>query len=335
MVNGLAEDVQGRLSEAGWEALVVGEGLMVYERGLPYLFIKFVNNVTKGLTDADKKQFITINSQYQNAFFALIDGVETKVYGFDFGYFGCFAYIDNLFDFLEIPANDLWEDDIHRRIHNVQRVQHENIIKLYEEYGLISEYTEDSFKEQFAELLNALFYEKYEPSERSLPIEIVEDQGLQWIKTSNAAGGSYEGLHRQFLVTYDEGVTVPFIISMFATIRTSNDPTFGNRNGSTQLNVAMCHTKNIAYNLQLNLNEYVEKLAHEYRVWHSGKRSRFKSEFVKQTVLEEAPHLIDDQSIYLATLPFNGTITKDTFSTLIENLITYSYCRYVADQTYR
>lgn len=73
---------------------------------------------------------------------------------------------------------------------------------------------------------------------------------------------------------------VPFIISLFATAKTTNDPVYGNRKGCTQLNIAMVDKTKSAYNLQVDLNKYIDVVSDQYEIWHSGIRSRMKKEYV-------------------------------------------------------
>ena len=153
--------------------------------------------------------------------------------------------------------------------------------------------------------------------------------------TKNASGGGYEGLHRKFLEKLPDGVEVPFVISLFATAGAVNDPVYGKRTGRSQLNIAIMDKPNNTYNLQVNLGRYIEVKGNEYEIWHNGIRSRMKKEYVLNTVQETAPFLMDGDRVKLGRFPLKQSINAMSFSTFIENLITYSYCRNQADLKYR
>lgn len=191
----------------------------------------------------------------------------------------------------------------------------------------ISENTLDEQQKWFAELQNALFTQKYEPTNRSLPISIEADHGTNYYTFKNAANGSWNGMHRSFMVDVKRKGSFMFRISIMASASTKNDPTFSNRRGATYLNIAMQHNLTSTYNLQLNLDKFTKELDGMYVIWHSGVKSRTKKEFVQMAVSKFAPDLMTDSKIQLGILPTKRSISIEEFSYFIENLILYSAAR--------
>lgn len=331
----IQDKIKMDLQEQGWEVDDKGEYLIVNESGTPYLFIECVENLIRPINLEDQVFFAEVNGIHQNSFFALTDGKVAKVYSFGFGDPIRLEYIRTIEQFLRLPIEQVGLEDIYRRIYEIPFLQQEDIVEKYIDNVLISDTTEVKWQKQFVELINALFYESYYPTGRTLPIGKIEDAGLTFMNSKNASGGGYEGLHRKFIVQCLDGMEVPFILSVFATAQTVNDSVYGNRKGSTQLNIAMLNTPNSAYNLQVNLNKYIESNSKYYSIWHNGIRSRMKKEYVIEMVRETAYFLLDGGRVHLGKFPLDETISEDEFSLFIENMISYSYCRYLADLKYR
>lgn len=196
--------------------------------------------------------------------------------------------------------------------------------------GHISDNTTIEKQSWFAELQNALFTEKYESTNRDLPILIEADFGTSYYGFKNAANGAWEGMHRNFRVKIHRKGSFVFRISLMASASTENDPTFNNRTGATCLNIAMQLNSTSTYNLQLNLDKFTQDLEETYLIWHSGVKSRTKMEIVKASVEKFAPQLIIDGRIHLGLLPTTRSISTQEFSHFIENLILYSTARDLA-----
>lgn len=331
----IQEKVKEKIEQLGWIVEDKGEYLIVNESEIPYLFIECVEDCTKEISQEDQVFFTEANGIHQNSFFALTDGQQTKVYSFGFGRPIYLDGIQTIEEFLSLPLEQFGLEDMYRRIYEIAFLQQERIIDRYIEDALISETTELKWQQQYVELINALFYESYYPTGRVLPISEIIDVGLVYMTSKNASGGGYEGLHRKFIAKCLNSEEVPFVLSVFATAKTVNDPKYGNRKGSTQLNIAMLNTPNSSYNLQVDLNKYVEAHSDKYTIWHNGIRSRMKKEYVIQMVSETADFLLDGDRIHLGKFPLNETISEDEFSYFIENIISYSYCRHLADLKYR
>ncbi|WP_203246547.1 type I restriction enzyme HsdR N-terminal domain-containing protein [Sporosarcina beigongshangi] len=204
---------------------------------------------------------------------------------------------------------------------------YDRYIQYLVENGYVSSQTITDKQRWFSELQNALLTETYTPTERELPIYIEADFGTSYYAFKNAANGAWDGMHRSFRVDVKNRGSFVFRISMIASATSQNDPTFGNRKGATSLNIAMQTHSSSTYNLQLNLDKYTKESMVDYTIWHSGVKSRMKKEKVLRAVAQFAPNLLNQQSIELATLPTERSITFEEFSLFIENLILYSVSR--------
>lgn len=320
------------LQDLGWDVEEGNDFLIVNESGFPYLYIQYTQNIHEEL---DEVSLTRIHNNFGTSFFALTDGEKATISTYNFGYGINFDDVHTVVDFLNIPANDLWNYDIYRRIEQTEILYENAIVDQFIDAAIISETSEPKWQKRFVEFANALYYERYEPTKRTLPLEIIEDLMLDFTVSKNASGGGYGGIHRKLLVKLPNGEEVPFIISLFATAKTINDPVYGNRKGSTQLNIAMIDKTNNAYNLQVDLNKYIDIIDSQYEIWHSGIRSRLKKQYVLQIVQETADFLLDGERVNLGRFPLDSYIDKSVFSTFIENIIVYSYCRKIADIKYR
>lgn len=304
------------------------EGIVIYEQQIPYLFIP-VTNETFDIT-----RFTELHNRYKAPYVALDkDGVPT-IYNYFFGHGIYFTDISNIEAFLDIHYLDLFEYDICHRVYDYDIITDDAITSSFITGGIISETSEEIWQQRYSELANALFYERYEPTARELPLTIIDDHGITYLTSGNASGGSYNGIHRRFTAQLPTG-NIDFSLSLFATMKTTNDKVYGNRQGATQLNVLMHHSSNAAYNLQINLDKYIEVIGTHYEILHNGIRSRLKKQYVLDTTKEIAPFLVENEYIILGKFPLNDTIAPEDFSMFVENLITYSYCRNMADKRYR
>lgn len=332
MVEVAMSNIEQYLQQNGWTYEQDEDWLLVYESGIPYLFIQVIEDINDELNE---QYFTAIHNGFENSFFALTDGQQTNVACFMFGKGIVFDDVHSVEEFLKIPASELAIYNMYGRIPNHAFLAEPAVIGEYMDFGIVSEVSDPFWQAQYTELANALYYEPYEPTNRSLPITIVEDEMLEYRKSNNASGGGYEGLHRKFAVQLPDESHVSFVISMFATANLRNDAVYGTSIGRTQLNIAMLHKPNSTYNLQVNLDQFIEKKSDRYEIWHNGKRSRLKTEYVMKTVQQIAPQLLDGDRVSLGEFLLNDSIDRTAFARFIENIITYSYCRYEADLLYR
>lgn len=101
-------------------------------------------------------------------------------------------------------------------------------------------------------------------------INLIEDGGLRYMSYGNAAGGTYPGYYRYFIVEDKEGNHQIVSMSIFATAKTINDPVYGTRKGITYLVVAIDDFDKSHNSLQLSIDKYVYVGKMECKIWHDG-----------------------------------------------------------------
>lgn len=334
------EFIQQLQQQLNWEeehiledTQVAQPNIILIDEGGPLIYIEFVQSFDPikylGFNDLAE-----IHNSYGVPFIALTNGKESSIMTYAFGWGDILEDETDIIAFIN-KIHDVYNHyDIFRRL-DYSSLTREEIVQVHIDSALISPVSTAKNQKRFTELNNAIYYEPYQSTGRKLPIEIIADKQHQYLQTKNASGRGYEGIHRVFDVRLEDGIIVPFALSIFSTATTKNDKVYKNRTGSSQFNIAMLQHTNSTYNLQLNLDKFIHFTENEYELWHNGIRSRMKKDLVIQTVRDIAPFLITDKGVSLGYFPLEDSIQNEAFSTFIENVICYSYCRNVADKRYR
>lgn len=318
-----------KLERKNWD---IEEGdfyAIVYESEYPYLFIEFTELIDEPW---DEEFYTEMHNQFLTSFFARTDGTRTKIYSYFFGHGLYFNDVNSIEEFLEIPAVELYPYDIFRRIEEIEMLREDRVVHQFIEGAIISKYSDSSWQRRYSELANALFYEGYDPTNRHLPIIIEDDAMLEYQSVRTPTGDTYKGIHRKLIATLPNDKRMTFIISMFATDKVIKS---AKENGATQLNVAIVEDEKPFYNLQINLDKFTKQIGNHYVIWHSDVRSKLKNDFILKTVRKKAPFLIQDNQIILGKFLLDGYLDSIDLSNFVENLITYSYCRKLADLQFR
>ena len=125
-------------------------------------------------------------------------------------------------------------------------------------------------------------------------------------------------------------------ISICATAHTENDPHWGNRTGTTQLNVSITNKESRHHSLQLNLDRACRynPLTNIVVITHngsltSGKGGAAKRADVIEYIKERAPELVHGDEIYLGRLNNSRLLEwKDpNVQSFIRNLLRYAVLR--------
>lgn len=140
-------------------------------------------------------------------------------------------------------------------------------------------------------------------------INIIEDGGTRFTTFGNAAGGSWTGDYRYFIIEDNQGNNQILSVSIFGALKCENHPKFGNRKGHTALVVAIDDFDKRHNSLQLNLDKYTVKHGNYYTIWHdgtltAGNKGAVKREVVLDFIRRRSPELIDNGKINLGT--FDG-----------------------------
>ncbi|MDU2065038.1 MAG: type I restriction enzyme HsdR N-terminal domain-containing protein [Sporomusaceae bacterium] len=131
-------------------------------------------------------------------------------------------------------------------------------------------------------------------------INIVEDGGVRDTSFGNAAGGSWPGSYRYFIVEDKEKNNQIISLMVSGSLKCENHPKFGNRRGHTAFIVAIDDYDKSHNTLQLNLDDYISVNGSKYTIWHDGKitvgkRGACKKSEVIDFIRMYSPDLLDDQ----------------------------------------
>lgn len=165
-------------------------------------------------------------------------------------------------------------------------------------------------------------------------INIIED-GDRYTSFGNAAGGSWEGDYRYFILEDAEGNNQIVSISIFGSLKCTNHPKFGNRKGNTSLVVAIDDFDKRHNSLQLNIDKYTKIQGNEYTIWHDGKLTVGKSgsakrkEVIEYIRSKEPTMVLPSGNIILGTFDCGKEIkwSQDNTKQFIKNLIKYAILR--------
>lgn len=166
-------------------------------------------------------------------------------------------------------------------------------------------------------------------------IQILKDLGVRFESYGNAAGGSYPGYYRSFLIEDYKHNHQVVSLSIFGTAKHSQDKVFGTRSSNTYLIVALDDFKKSHNSLQLNIDKYTNIHTNHYDVWHDGKmavgrQGSAKKQHVIDYVQKLAPELICDKGrIKIGAVNRDKQMDwsqKETI-TFMMNLIKYSLLR--------
>jgi hypothetical protein len=200
--------------------------------------------------------------------------------------------------------------------------------------GYIGEETDPALYPFLAELQNFILVEPIS-SVLHIPFKgmsLEQDLGYSFQTYGNAAGGTFPGYYRGFVVKTLDGNEAIYRIGMYGTAKLINDPIYGNRRDYTVLNVATEDALGYHNSLQLNIDNSISKRKTEYRFFHNGrltvgKKGSVKIEKVKNYVSKYAPELLVEDQIYLGSLPNNMSIHWSQGQQFIMNLLLYANIR--------
>lgn len=217
-----------------------------------------------------------------------------------------------------------------RRLSYEEIVSNEYLEKLYYDIGIIGEDTPQNLWPIIGELNNFL---EAEEVDTKLPytygnITICEDIGSSLLNFGNASGAVFSTLYRGFIIKSLNGNDEICRIAVNSVGRTVNDPVYGNRKGTTVLNVAVDNfDKASDHVLELCLDKWLNPCDKYYELWHDGRMSNIKNKVVISYISEKAPQLIKNGSIYLGKLPSNTSISWESAREFLARILLYASLR--------
>lgn len=202
--------------------------------------------------------------------------------------------------------------------------------ELYYDLGIIGQDTPKRLWPIIGELNNFL---EAEEIDKNLPytygdITICEDIGSSLLNFGNASGAIFTTLYRGFIIKGLNGNDEICRIAINSVGRTVNHPKYGNRKGTTVLNVAVDNfDKASDHVLELCLDRWLKLTNKCFELWHDGRMSMIKSKIVISYISEKAPQLIKDGGIYLGMLPMNMPINWEIARELLARILLYASIR--------
>lgn len=165
-------------------------------------------------------------------------------------------------------------------------------------------------------------------------LNIIED-GHRYTSFGNAAGGSWLGDYRYFILEDKDGNHQIVSISILGSLKCENHPRFGNRKGKTTLIVAIDDFDKSHNSIQLNLDKYTKVCDGKFIIWHdgtitTGKYGATKREELIDYIKIHDPELLNnDNTVKLGIFDTSKQITweQDETRNFIERLIKYALIR--------
>jgi hypothetical protein len=195
--------------------------------------------------------------------------------------------------------------------------------------GYIGEGTPAHLQPFIAELQNFILCSEVNISNSKYCTSIIEDLSYGIFSFGNASGGAFPGYYRSFIIKDLDGKHSIYRIGIFGTAVLVNDPVYGNRNGNTYLIIAVDDSGISTNVLQLNIDKFFafSNKQKSFEVFHNGRRNGFKSREVLEFVNKFTPSLIENDKVYLGSIPASSSITSKDGSDFIHRLIEYASVR--------
>lgn len=291
----------------------------------PYLVIECKEPFVV-LTLQVKEQVMEYNKVIQAPFIAMTNGRQTMIFEqTESGYRR--LSLTSILDFLAQKQYYYVPETVIDRLTFEESQDLEYIDQLIET-GIISPVSVPTKQNFYAELYNALLMLPYIPTKRDLPFTIEYDEGYGLYGFGNASGkgGQFNLIHRNFVVNNNDE-RIPYRLSIVAAGATQNHAIYGNRTGSTGLNVGIQEQRKGSYILELNLDKYSEFDGDIIHIFHNGIGSNFKKVEVIDAMRQEMPEVVKGDFLYLGSFATNRSITAKEISELIENVIGYCAAR--------
>ena len=200
----------------------------------------------------------------------------------------------------------------------------------------ISEYTPEYIKGFALNLLNLIIYKEIKNSKFLEKIGVFEDCRVSMPHFGNSGGGNYQVWSHMFIAKDYLNRDQVLGISICATAHTENDPHWGNRTGTTQLNVSITNKESRHHSLQLNLDRACRynPITNIVDVTHNGSLTSGKGGAAKRAdviayIKKRAPELVHGDEIYLGRLNNSRLLEwKDPdVQSFIRNLLRYAVLR--------
>ena len=244
-----------------------------------------------------------LNAEY----IMLVNGVEAVIYVYNDGEYFEVKDIPSFEELLSSKISIVEEEPFVE--YSYDELMSDELQEAFAEYGDISEYTPQYIKGFALNLLNLILYKEIKNNNVLNNLGVTEDCYVSMPHFGNSGGGNYQVWSHMFISKDYLNRDQVLGISICATAHTENDPHWGNRTGTTQLNVSITNKESRHHSLQLNLDQCCRynPITNIVDVIHNGSLTRGKGGAAKRAdviayIKERAPELVHNNEIYLGRL---------------------------------
>lgn len=218
---------------------------------------------------------------------------------------------------------------------NFSELLSESTIDEFIDLGWIGEDTDKSLYPLIINLAGFLQDENIEMIHNNIDeLNIIED-GWRYTSYGNAAGGTWAGDYRYFILKDNKRNNQIVSISIFGSLKCKNHPTFGNRRGNTVLVVAIDDFDRRHNSLQLNIDKYTIVNKNKYTIWHDGtitigRMGAGKKKELIEYIKSKEPSIVDfEGNIILGCFNCREEINwhQENTQCFIKNIIKYAILR--------
>lgn len=264
----------------------------------------------------------------------LINGIEAIVYIYNEGKYFEVKDIPSFEELLKSKISIVETEEFEE--FRYEELMSDEFKEAFAENGDISEYTPQYIKGFALTLINLIIYTEINNSKFLEKIEVSEDCRVSMPHFGNSGGGNYQVWSHMFIAKDYLNRDQVLGISICATAHTENDPRWGNRTGTTQLNVSITNKESRHHSLQLNLDRACRynPLTNIVDITHNGSLTSGKGGAAKRAdviayIKDRAPELVHGDEIYLGRLNNSRLLEwKDpNVQSFIRNLLRYAVLR--------
>lgn len=299
--------------------------LMIIECKAPYINI---------LGDEVFKQASGYREILNAEYIMLVNGVEAIVYYYNEGEYFEIKDIPSLEELLKSKVSIVEAEPFEE--YKYEELMSDEYQEAFAEHGDISEYTPKYIRGFALNLLNLILHKEIKKNDILKNIGVKEDCYVSMPQFGNSGGGNYQVWSRLFIAKDHMNKDEVLGISICGTIHTENDPHWGNRTGSTQLNISIANKESRHHSLQLNLDRCCRynPLTNVVDVIHNGALTSGKGGAAKRAdvityIKKRAPELVRNDEIYLGSLNNSRLLEwkNSNVQSFIRNLLRYAVLR--------
>lgn len=271
-----------------------------------------------------------LNAEY----IMLVNGVEAIVYYYNEGEYFEIKDIPSFEELLKSKVSIVEAEPFEE--YKYEELMSDEYQEAFAEHGDISEYTPKYIRGFALNLLNLILHKEIKKNDILKNIGVREDCYVSMPQFGNSGGGNYQVWSHMFIAKDYLNRDQVLGISICATAHTENDPHWGNRTGTTQLNVSITNKESRHHSLQLNLDRCCRynPLTNIVDITHNGSLTRGKGGAAKRAdviayIKDRAPELVHGDEIYLGRLNNSRLLewNDSNVQSFIRNLLRYAVLR--------